>query len=174
MIRYIKDGNIFHSTADALVNPVNCRGTMGKGIALEFKKLFPECYPPYKQACDERKLKPGILMLVRLTVKPDDFWEKRPAVILFPTKNHWRGKSKIEWIEQGLAYIKRYWRQWGLKSIAMPQIGCGFGGLKWGEVKPLIERYLREEPIEVEVYLDNSLEQGMYKHFVDSKLTSQH
>lgn len=153
MIRYIVDVNLFDSKADALVNPVNCKGTMGKGIAKEFKKRFPECFIPYKQACDNRKLVPGILMFVKLTVQPDLFEQKRHGIILFPTKDDWRGTSQIEWIEQGLSYLKNHYCQWNLKSIAMPTIGCGLGGLNWEQVKPIIEHYFMEEPVEIEIYL---------------------
>jgi O-acetyl-ADP-ribose deacetylase (regulator of RNase III) len=153
MIRYIENNNIFDSKADAFVNPVNCKGTMGKGIALEFKKRFPESFLTYKQACDSGKLRPGTLLIVQLTVQPDLLGNKRPAVILFPTKNHWLDKSRIEWIDQGLIFLKEHYRTWGLKSIAMPQIGCGLGGLDWEQVKPLIEKYFKEEKIEIEVYL---------------------
>lgn len=154
MIRYIENANLFDSDTDALVNPVNCKGIMGKGIALEFRKRFPECLIPYKQACENRKLVPGKLLFVRLVVQPDLFGRKRPAIILFPTKDHWRDKSRIEWIEQGLIFLKNNYHEWSLKSLAMPQIGCGLGGLKWEQVKPLIGRYFNDEQIEIEVYLN--------------------
>lgn len=153
MIKYIEHGDLFESKVDALVNPVNCKGTMGKGIAKEFKRRFPECIYPYKKACADGKLQPGKLQFIQLTVQLDFFDWKQPKLVLFPTKNHWRGKSRIEWIEEGLAYLKNHYAQWGLKSFAMPQLGCGLGGLQWEKVKPLIERYFAEEPIEVEVYL---------------------
>lgn len=153
MIRYIQNTSLFHSRTDALVNPVNCKGIMGKGIALEFKKRFPECLTPYKQACNGGKLVPGKLLFVRLIIKPDLFGKKRPGVILFPTKDNWRDKSRLDWIEQGLAYLKNIYHEWDLKSIAMPQIGCGLGGLKWEQVKPIIERYFSDEPVVIEVYL---------------------
>ena len=153
MIKYIENSDLFKSGAEALVNPVNCKGVMGKGIALEFKKRFPECIPPYKDACDAGKLVPGVLLFVRLTVQPDLFGSRRPGVILFPTKKHWRDKSRIEWLNQGLACLKDCYLRWGVKSIAMPQIGCGLGGLEWEIVRPVIEQYFSEEPIEVEVYM---------------------
>ena len=153
MIRYIENGDLFLSKADALVNPVNCKGVMGRGIALEFKKRFPECVQPYKTAVTSGNLVPGILLYVHLIVQPDLFSMKRPGIILFPTKNHWRGKSKLEWIEKGLRYLRDHYRQWQINSIALPQIGCGLGGLSWTEVKQLIERYLCNEPLDVEVYV---------------------
>lgn len=153
MITYITNGDIFKSHADALVNPVNCKGIMGKGIALEFKKRFPEIMPIYKEACDKGKLSPGTLLFVRCVVQPDLFDEIKPGVILFPTKIHWRDKSKIEWIEKGLIFLKGHYKEWGLYFIAMPQIGCGLGGLPWEKVKNCIEKHFLDEPLKVEVYI---------------------
>jgi O-acetyl-ADP-ribose deacetylase (regulator of RNase III) len=153
MIRYVVDGSIFNSDANALVNPVNCKGVMGKGLALEFSKRFPECLPPYKHACDTGKLITGKLMIVQLVIQPNIWESRRPSVVLFPTKIHWQDNSKIEWIEQGLQYLQSHYIEWDLKSIAMPQVGCGLGGLEWEQVKPLIEKYLSDESLEVEVYV---------------------
>ena len=145
--------SIFDSTADALVNPVNCEGTMGKGLAKEFKKRFPECFQPYIEACSQKKLVPGEIILVRTCVEPDFFDLNRPAVILFPTKKHWRGKSKVEWIEAGLSKLKNSYKAWGLSSVAIPQIGCGLGGLDWGSVKPIITRLFNDEELELHVHI---------------------
>ena len=153
MIRYIENSDIFLSKADALVNPVNCKGLMGQGLALEFKKRFPECVQPYKTAVASGNLLPGTLLFVHLIVQPDLFSTKRPAVILFPTKNHWRDKSKIEWIDKGLRFLRDNYRQWQINSVAIPQVGCGLGGLPWPEVKQLIEQYLCSEPVDLEVYV---------------------
>jgi O-acetyl-ADP-ribose deacetylase (regulator of RNase III) len=152
MIEYVEDGNIFESQADALVNPVNCDGYMGKGLALEFKKRFPEYFLPYKRACAAKKLKPGLLLFVQLTIQPE-LVPQPPGVIMFPTKDHWKGRSRLEWIEQGLSNLQEHYKQWGLASIAMPQIGAGLGGLKWEDVQPLIERYFRQEPVHLDVYV---------------------
>jgi O-acetyl-ADP-ribose deacetylase (regulator of RNase III) len=145
MITIRENADIFGSTADALVNPVNCRGVMGKGLALQFKTRFPECFGPYKEACDAGLLRPGILVRVPSTYGPD--------IIMFPTKDHWREPSRLEWIEQGLAYLKAHYSEWGIRSLAMPKIGCGLGGLDWRDVRPLIEKYLADEPLQVEVYV---------------------
>jgi O-acetyl-ADP-ribose deacetylase (regulator of RNase III) len=153
MIKYINNGDLFCSTADALVNPVNCKGAMGKGIAKEFKKRFPECMQPYKAACASGKLVPGKIMRCHLEVQLDFFNNNSPNVLLFPTKEHWKKKSRIEWIDQGLYYLKEHYKEWNLKSIAMPQLGCGLGGLRWEDVKPLLEKYFANEPVEVEVYI---------------------
>lgn len=153
MIQYVLSAHLFESEADALVNPVNCAGTMGRGIALEFKRRFPEILEPYKRACAAGDLVPGRLLLMRSSASPELPGEKRPAVILFPTKRHWRGQSRIEWIEQGLAFLQAHYRAWDLRSIAMPQVGCGLGGLDWEQVRPLVESLLGHEDLTVEVYL---------------------
>lgn len=155
MIRYIDNGDLFDAKVDALVNPVNCKGTMGKGIALEFKKRFPELDVPYKAACASGKLTPGMPVLVPIGLQQSLFPDRHRSVILFPTKNDWRNKSRLEWIDKGLSYLKSHYKQWGLRSIAMPQLGCGLGGLDWELVRPLIEKYFHEEPLLVEVYLQS-------------------
>lgn len=139
MIHYIKDGDLFDSGADILVNTVNCVGVMGKGIALEFKRRFPEYYADYRKACNEGLVKPGVCRL----------WIYKPIIISFPTKDHWRNPSKIEWIESGLkSLIQRIATVQDnpflkdAKVVAIPALGCANGGLDWVEVKPLIEKEL--------------------------------
>lgn len=129
---------------DALVNPVNCLGVMGKGIALEFKTRFPKSYEVYRVVCERGELKPGRVLFV-----PGQDGESN--VLHFPTKNHWRGKSRLAWIEAGLDYLKQHYATWGLKRIAMPQLGCGLGGLEWRDVRPLIDAAFAEEPLQVVV-----------------------
>ncbi len=143
---------LFSSAADALVNPVNCSGYLGKGLALEFKRRFPECVEPYNAACSAGWLRPGRVIFIRLLVNPVfKNFQDRPGIILFPTKDNWRQRSKLEWIEEGVTDLVRQYRFWGVSSIAMPQIGCGLGGLDWSAVKPILERALMKEPIDVEV-----------------------
>lgn len=153
MVKYLNEGNLFKSNADALVNPVNCKGVMGKGIALQYKSKYPECFVLYKKACDKNILKPGKLLFVRINKQADLFIKNNNYIILFPTKNHWIGKSKIKWIEDGLKYLKQNYKKYYLKSIAMPQIGCGLGGLKWEEVKQIIEKYFAKEEVVIEIYM---------------------
>lgn len=152
MIKYIESRSIFDSTADALINPVNCVGVMGKGLAKEFKERYPECFPPYKEACSKKILEPGKLIYVRTCVQPDLFSITRPAIILFPTKKHWRGNSQLRWIKAGLQNLKKTYREWGISSVAMPQLGCGLGGLKWIDVKEVIERLFEEEELYVHLH----------------------
>lgn len=152
MIRYFENRDIFRSKADALVNPVNCKGLMGKGLALEFKNRFPEYFPSYLRACNSGKLVPGRPYYVRLLTQPTDV-DTLPGVIMFPTKDHWQDRSQIRWIDEGLAFLRDHYEEWGLSSLAMPQIGCGLGGLNWKDVKPLIEKHLGTEALEVDVYI---------------------
>mgnify|MGYP001577195931 FL=1 len=155
-ITYFENEDLFAAETDALVNPVNCAGAMGKGIAKEFKKQFPECFKPYKEACDNNLLRPGKLIYIHVDVQPTLFENKRPSIILFPTKEHWRGKSKIDWIEAGLRDLRNHYQEWGIESIAMPALGCGYGQLEWPKVRELIEEYFSNEPILIQVYFSST------------------
>ena len=134
----VTTGNILEAEADALVNTVNCVGVMGKGIALQFKQKFPENYRAYKKACDA-----GELTLGRMHVFATGELTKPHYVINFPTKRHWRGKSKVEDIESGLRTLRSLIEERGIRSIAVPPLGCGNGGLDWSEVFPRIEEALQ-------------------------------
>lgn len=145
MITYVK-GDLFASPAKILVNTVNVVGVMGKGIALEFKKRYPDMFMAYKALCEEEKLKIGSLFL----------WKKSEKwVMLFPTKQNWRQPSKIEYIEQGLIKFAANWDKLGADSIAFPRLGCGNGNLDWEIVRPLMEKYLNNIPMQIYVYVDN-------------------
>lgn len=136
MITY-QQGNLLEADVDALVNTVNCVGVMGKGIALQFRQAFPECYAEYKRACDAKQVMPG-----RMHVFETQSFIGPKHIINFPTKRHWKGKSKIEDITDGLdALCAEIWRL-NIQSIAVPPLGCGNGGLNWDEVRPLIEKKL--------------------------------
>ncbi|MEO0012659.1 MAG: hypothetical protein RLZZ535_1048, partial [Cyanobacteriota bacterium] len=115
-----------------LVNTVNCVGVMGKGIALQFKQAFPENFKQYKKACDAKEVQPGRMF----TTSTGKLFPK--YIINFPTKNHWKGKSKIKDIESGLNALVREVERLNIKSIAIPPLGCGNGGLDWEQVKPMI------------------------------------
>lgn len=142
MITYIK-GDIFSSPAKILVNTVNTVGVMGKGVALEFKKRYPEMFQEYQRLCEEKRLSIGTLMVWRKS----DKW-----VMLFPTKKHWRYPSKIEYIEAGLKKFAENWDKLGVDSIAFPRLGCGNGGLDWEEVRPMMKRYLEKIPMNIYIY----------------------
>jgi len=137
-------GDIFKSNATTLVNTINCVGVMGKGIALEFKKRFPEMFKNYIRQCQTGEVKPG-----RLTFYPDMF---NKSVLNFPTKQHWRSPSRLEDIIVGLDYFIAHYREWGIESVAFPPLGCGNGGLDWKIVGPLMYQKLSPLNIDVEIY----------------------
>lgn len=146
MIRTAR-GNLLQAPVEALVNTVNCVGAMGKGIALQFKQAFPANFKTYEAACKRGEVAPG-KMLVHdhgLLIEPR-------YVMNFPTKRHWRGNSRMEDIESGLAALVEEVRQRGIRSIAIPPLGCGLGGLDWNQVRPRIEAAFATLP-DVEVHL---------------------
>lgn len=145
MIKYVK-GDIFNSPSKIIVNTVNTVGVMGKGVALEFKKRYPEMFDKYQELCSNQLLDVGKLYLWR---------ESEKWVLLFPTKKHWRYPSKMEYIEKGLQKFEQNWDKLGTNTIAFPRLGCGNGGLDWQEVKPLMEKYLSKIPMQILVYVDN-------------------
>ncbi len=137
MIEY-KRGDILREDAEALVNTVNCVGVMGRGIALQFKNTFPENFKAYATACRNEEVQPG-RMFVFKALQPTN-----PRYIInFPTKRHWRGKSRIEDIEVGLKALVDTVRRYSIRSIAIPPLGSGLGGLDWSEVRPRIEATLQ-------------------------------
>ncbi|MCH8097515.1 MAG: macro domain-containing protein [Proteobacteria bacterium] len=140
----VRVGNLFDSSAQTLVNTVNCVGVMGKGIALEFKKRFPEMYRDYEERCDAGKVKLGRPYLFTDLVGP---W-----VLNFPTKDHWRSVSKLQDIVEGLEHLKQHYREWGIRSLAMPPLGCGQGQLEWRVVGPTLYRHLNELDIPVGLF----------------------
>lgn len=147
MITY-QTGNILHDQAEAIINTVNIVGVMGKGLALQFKKAFPDNFKVYKKACDDKKLVTGEVLTVELNSINAPFY-----IINFPTKAHWKGSSKLEYIEQGLNSLKAEVKRLGLKSVALPALGSGLGGLDWDAVDSLIQNSLSEFPdVEWRVY----------------------
>jgi len=137
-------GDILQSTAQTLINTVNCVGVMGKGIALEFKTRFPEMHEDYLERCKRGEVKLGLPYLYR-TLFP-------PQIINFPTKDHWKSVSKVSDIERGLNYLLAHYKEWGVQSLAIPPLGCGNGQLEWRVVGPLIYRFARQMDIPVEMY----------------------
>ena len=135
MITYT-EGNIFDSESDCLINPVNCVGVMGKGLALQFKIRFPNNFHAYQILCNKRILRPGSVMLHETRLNQPRY------IIIFPTKDHWRNKSELEYIQTGLGALVRLVKEKNIASLSLPPLGCGLGGLSWTEVEPLIERHL--------------------------------
>lgn len=144
MIQYTA-GNILTENAEAIVNTVNCVGVMGRGIALQFKNMFPQNFKAYAAACSRDEVQPGKMFIYETNELTNPKY-----IINFPTKRHWRGKSRIEDIQSGLEDLVVQVKAHGIKSIAIPPLGSGLGGLDWNNVRPLIERAFREMP-EIEV-----------------------
>ena len=130
-------GNLLDAQVDALVNTVNTVGVMGKGVALQFKQAFPDNYQAYKRACDQGEVVPG-----RMFVFDTNRLGPQRYIINFPTKRHWKGKSRLEDIQSGLQDLVRVLREYEIRSVAVPALGCGNGGLDWRQVRPIIEREL--------------------------------
>jgi O-acetyl-ADP-ribose deacetylase (regulator of RNase III) len=135
-----KIGDMFEEPTEAIVNTVNCVGVMGKGVALEFKRRWPENFRAYKRLCDAGQLAPGKMFVFENKDILGQTFHR--FLINFPTKQHWRAQSKTEYIESGLDSFVCQVRNLGIKSVALPPLGCGNGGLDWSEVRPLIERKL--------------------------------
>lgn len=141
-------GNLLEADVDALVNTVNTVGVMGKGIALQFKRAYPEMFKDYLRAAKGHRLELG-----RMHVWPTGMMTGPRFIINFPTKGHWRSSSKLTDIDRGLDDLARVIREHGIRSIAVPPLGCGHGGLDWSVVEPLIRRKLDAVPdIDVQLY----------------------
>ncbi|HET9757791.1 MAG TPA: macro domain-containing protein [Candidatus Limnocylindrales bacterium] len=137
-------GDLFLSSAQTLVNTVNCVGVMGKGVALGFRQRFPDMYREYAQMCERGEVKLGRPYLWRSVVAP---W-----VLNFPTKNHWRENSSLSAIVAGLEYLEEHYKAWGIESLAVPPLGSGLGGLDWRVVGPTLYQHLSRLDIPVELY----------------------
>ncbi|HTY83892.1 MAG TPA: macro domain-containing protein [Silvibacterium sp.] len=137
-------GDIFESNAQALVNTVNTVGVMGKGVALGFRKRFPEMFEDYARRCERREVQLGRPYIYRRLAPPN--------IINFPTKDHWRSVSKLSDITNGLGYLAAHVSSWGVTSLAVPPLGCGEGQLEWRVVGPTLYRHLADLGIEVELY----------------------
>lgn len=135
MIRY-KVGDILKADAEALVNTVNTVGVMGKGIALAFKKAYPQNFEEYKKAVEEGRVKIGSLFVTQTGLLQPKY------IINFPTKKHWRHPSKLSYVQKGMASLVEIIEEKDIRSVAIPPLGCGNGKLNWDEVKPIMENYL--------------------------------
>jgi len=151
MINFLT-GDLLKADAEALVNTVNTVGVMGKGIALQFKEAFPFNNKEYVRACKNKELSPGKL----LAVWDSNLLYGKKLIINFPTKIHWRNPSKYEYIEKGLHALAELIKNENIKSIAIPPLGAGNGGLDWAKVKPMITDVLRDLSIDVQVYEPNA------------------
>ncbi|MBI4814657.1 MAG: macro domain-containing protein [Deltaproteobacteria bacterium] len=132
--------SLLAADVDALVNPVNTVGVMGKGLALAFKGTFPECFEEYARACRDGDVRIGQMHVVRRLVSPR-------FIINFPTKEHWRQPSRLGFIEAGLLDLAARVRELEIASIAIPALGCGLGGLSWADVRPRIVDSFSDLPL---------------------------
>ena len=140
----VKIGNMFESKCATIVNAVNCVGVMGKGIALEFKRRYPEMYDEYVEKCKAGEVKVG---------KPYVYNNADGMKILnFPTKDHWRSPSRLSYVIDGLNWFIKHYEEYEIKSIAFPALGCGNGGLSWEAVGSVMYNKLCDLPIDVEIY----------------------
>lgn len=150
MILY-RQGNIFDSKAHCLVNPVNCIGVMGGGLALQFKHHYPVMFGMYAKLCAEQQLDIGKIAFWH---PPEIYNNTSQIICLFPTKYHWRNPSTVEIVEAGLRAYIEYAVTIPITSVAFPQLGCGLGGLDFKmQVEPLMIKYLGALPYPVEIYV---------------------
>jgi O-acetyl-ADP-ribose deacetylase (regulator of RNase III)/uncharacterized protein YwgA len=137
------EGDLLKSNMHALVNTVNTVGIMGKGVALEFKKQYPAMYLDYVKRCDRHDVKLG---------EPYVYQADDHLIVNFPTKQHWRSVSRLSDIVAGLEYLEGHYKDWAIKSLAVPPLGCGNGQLEWRLIGPILLRHLRRLAIPVELY----------------------
>ena len=147
MLNYAS-GDILDSTCDAIVIPVNCVGTPGKGLALQSAKRWPEWARQYKKYCVQGRLYPGKPLSSELQIDGRSL-----SIISFPTKDHWSNASRLEWVRDGLVGLRLlYQAEHCWNSIAIPPLGCGLGGLHWEAVLPFIETFSKQVDCRVDVY----------------------
>lgn len=167
MIEFTK-GNLLESDAEALVNTVNTVGVMGKGVALMFKEAFPENFKEYEAACRAKELHVGKVFVTQRESFLGPKW-----IVNFPTKAHWRYPSKMEWVDRGLDDLKAVIVQNGIRSIALPPLGAGNGGLEWTEVRELIVEKLSDlKDVQVIIYEPTKKYQNVAKRSGVEKLTT--
>ena len=133
-------GDMLQSNADAIINPCNTQGVYGAGLSKALSVKWPWWTSDYKTACKSQSLRVGSLHLSH----PPAHVSNNPVIIHFPTKDHWKNPSEMEYVDGGLAYLAAHYKEWGVRSIAMPKLGGGLGGLQWGRVKLHIESFLEE------------------------------
>jgi O-acetyl-ADP-ribose deacetylase (regulator of RNase III) len=161
------EGNVLASKAEAVVNTVNTVGVMGKGIALMFKEAFPQNYDAYREACARGQVQIGRMFVTEPMRLGEPKW-----IINFPTKKHWRQPSDLNWIEEGLVDLRRVIKEMRIKSIALPPLGSGNGGLDWHDVKPLIVSALGSlQDVDIRIYEPTERYQNVAKRTGVEELT---
>lgn len=173
---HFKHGNLLESRRDALVNTVNCVGVMGKGIALDFKNAYPEMFADYVRRCRREEVIPGRPYIYPAVPEAKQLGlelasESKPGstgkIINFPTKLHWRSRSRLEDVKAGLEYLSENLEMWNVQSLAIPPLGCGNGGLDWCDVGPMIRKFAESVDIEVDIYVPNSIDPEMPFRFCE-------
>ncbi|HEU5375402.1 MAG TPA: macro domain-containing protein [Ktedonobacteraceae bacterium] len=162
-IHYLK-GDIFTSNAQVIVNTVNCKGVMGKGLALAFKQKYPDMFAIYERDCQSGKLQIG---------RPTLYQKSTPWILNFPTKNHWRFPSKLEYIEKGLTFLTKQYKKAGITSIAFPKLGAQNGQLSWDDVGPLMARYLSQLDATIYIYIAEGDKEYQYDLAEEMKINEQ-
>jgi O-acetyl-ADP-ribose deacetylase (regulator of RNase III) len=161
-------GNLLKAEAEALVNTVNTVGVMGKGIALMFKERFPENFETYARACKEETFQTGQL----LVTETGELSGNPRYVVNFPTKEHWRAKTRLEWIDSGLSELRKWILENNIRSIAIPPLGCGNGGLEWSVVRPRMETALSDlDGVRILIFEPTARYQNVAKKTGVKKLT---
>jgi O-acetyl-ADP-ribose deacetylase (regulator of RNase III) len=142
-VRVLDRGDMFSCGAQTLVNPINCHGAMGAGLAAKFAGRYPAMLADYQDRCRRRQVRPGVPYL----------WHHgTDRVVCFPTKDHWRAPSQLQWVDAGLQTLAMNVVAWNVTSLALPALGCGLGGLPFDDVRALVERYLSPAGVPVLLY----------------------
>lgn len=152
MLTYIKGGNILQENTEAIVNPVNCVGIMGKGLALEFKKRYPKNFIAYKEAAKDRQIRLGRVFVCDNWVFDGEEGKNPRYIINFPTKYHWSDKSSLNHISDGIWDLMHVVHQYRINSISIPALGCGLGGLDWQDVKDIFDNQLDVLDADVRIF----------------------
>lgn len=158
MIKYF-EGTVFNTSAQAIVNTVNCEGFMGAGLALEFALRYPKMFANYKNKCNNKQINPGFV----------DYYKENDIIIInFPTKYSFKYPSNMKWIREGLSNFVKTYKENNITSVAFPKLGCSNGGLNWNEVQKVMEQYLSNLDIDVYICLDTLKEaQGKEKEMLE-------
>ena len=141
-------GDLFETDMETIVITVNCKGVMGKGIALRLKKTAKPAYEKYRELCDAGEMNMGKSVIYD---EPIDVLQGK-TILFFPTKFHWRSRSELFQIKNGLKHFVENYHDMGIESIAFPALGCGNGGLNWNDVKPVMIEFLEDLDIKIEIY----------------------
>jgi O-acetyl-ADP-ribose deacetylase (regulator of RNase III) len=166
MMRFVQ-GNLLESQVEALVNTVNTVGVMGKGIALMFTEAFPDNFRAYQDACKRKDVRIGYMFVTENRAFEGPHW-----IINFPTKKHWRQPSKLQWIVEGLKDLRRVIDEHKIRSLALPPLGAGNGGLDWPDVRSEIQRILGDlEGVDIQVYEPTEKYQNVAKRTGVEELT---